>query len=490
MITSEIFWDIHRLAQVDRLSPAQIAAKLSLSEATVRHWLAQKTFTGRKPRESSSTLDPYKPHVDKALRKHDYSAMQLLQQINELGYSGSYSTLQRYVNDVRPPRQTPYMELSFEPGEAAQVDFGSCGHIPFGQHNRRLSVFVMVLCHSRMLYAEFILFERLEHFLTCHGNAFETFGGVPGRVIVDNCKCAVRHHSRHGEVKFNPRYADFACHCGFQPVACNPHSPHEKGRVENAVGYIKKNFMSGRSFTSLEAANSALRLWLDNVANVRIHGTTKKQPSELFKAVERPVLKPLPALPFDCAAVQMRRADVRCRFSFDGNSYSVPDSCAGKRLTVKALPDRVLVYDKDCLVAKHVRSYDRNRTIVHPDHADGIRNKRRQDREQNLLRDFLALGSAASAFLQGLEHRQISPRTHLRRIMALTEIYGQDAVADALADALEFCAFRSEYVEHLVTLRARPENPVGGALHVPRAGDMLDLRIDEPDMGQYDIEEK
>ena len=487
MITQETFWNIHRLSQVENLSAGQIATRLSLSETTVRRWLAEAGYRPRRTREEGSVLDPYKAQVDQLLRKHDYTSMQLMQQIAELGYDGSYSTLQRYVNEVRPPRKTAYLELSFDPGEAAQVDFGCCGHIPCGQYKRRLSVFVMVLCHSRMLYAEFIPCERLEHFLACHRNAFETFGGLPQRVIVDNCKCAVLRHSPYGVVKFNPRYADFAGHYGFEPVACNPRSPNEKGRVENAVGYIKKNLMPGRTFTSLEAANAALREWLDKVANVRLHGTTKKRPVDIFDAVERPVLQPLPVRPFDCSVVHMRRADVRCRFSFDGNSYSVPEPCAGQRLTVKASADRVLVYDRESLVARHVRSYDRNQSIVDPDHAEGIRKQRRRAREQNLMRDFLALGGVAESFLKGLEHRQISPRTHLRHIMTLVEMHGREAVVEALTDALEFNAFRAEYVAHLVTLRSRPDSPSGGTLHVPRAGDLLDLRVDEPDMDQYGI---
>ncbi len=489
MISRDTFWKIHRLHKLDKLTPGQIARRLELNEKTVRHWLGRDSFSGRSPRGEQSILDRHKPRVRMLLERHPYTATQIFQLLAADGFEGGYSTVRRYVSQTRPPKRQSFLELSFEPGEAAQIDFGHCGLVPCGSAMRRLSVCMIVLCHSRLMHAEFMPCERLEHFLACQKNAFERFGGVPRRMIVDNCKCAVLHHGRHGHVRFNPRYADFAGHYGFEPAACNVRSPHEKGRVENGIGYLKKNFLSGRVFSSLAEAGTALRDWLDNTANARVHGRTGERPRDRFENSEAPALLPLPTLPADCARVETRRADKRCRLFFDGNGYSVPERCAGMQLTVKAEPEIIRVYDREDMVARHARCYDRGKSIVDPDHQQGMRLQRRQAREQNLVRDFLAIGPAAEIFGQELESRQINPRTHLRRILALVEMHGAEPVHDALESAAEYAAFRAEYIEHLVLRKKHGAAAQSSALHVPRAGDLLDLRIESPDMGLYEITE-
>jgi transposase len=127
----------------------------------------------------------------------------------------------------------------------------------------------------------------MEHFLAGHANAFEFFGGVPERVMVDNLRSAVLRHALGQAPVLNPRYKDFADHFGFTIRPCGVGAAHEKGRVENAVGYIKKNFLAGLELNDFALVNPAARQWLDTVANVRIHGTTKRQPAELFQTVDR-----------------------------------------------------------------------------------------------------------------------------------------------------------------------------------------------------------
>jgi len=239
MITESIYWEIKHLNKIDKLSVGQIAEKLNISENSIRKWINESGYNPRKSRELKTVLDPFKSKIEGLLKQHKYTSVQVFQQMNELGYQGSYNTVQRFVKGIRPIERKAFFPLSFEVGEAAQVDFGSCGVMPFGNIERRVSVFAMVLCHSRMLYAEFIPCERLEHFLDCHMKAFKLFGGVPKRIIVDNCKCAVLSHKR-GEIKYNNRYEDFAYYYGFEPFACHPYSPFEKGRIEKEAHETKE----------------------------------------------------------------------------------------------------------------------------------------------------------------------------------------------------------------------------------------------------------
>lgn len=135
----------------------------------------------------------------------------------------------------------------------------------------------MVLCHSRLMYLEFTLAQSMEQFFSCHQHALEFFGLVPARIMIDNLKTGVLHHRSGEPVQFNPRYLDFADHYGFKPVACAPRKGNQKGRVENGVGYIKKNFLAGLQIPSFAALHPAARQWLADTANLRIHGETQSQ---------------------------------------------------------------------------------------------------------------------------------------------------------------------------------------------------------------------
>ncbi|MDI6814013.1 MAG: IS21 family transposase, partial [Desulfitobacteriaceae bacterium] len=159
------------------------------------------------------------------------------------------------------------LTLQFAPGECVQIDWGSWGTIAVGSTWRKLYFFVAVLCYSRMLYVEFTLSRGQEQFLQCHQNAFQFFGGVPESAMIDNCKTAVLDRPFGQPPVFNPRYLDFANHYGFKIRACGVRQAHEKGRVENAVGFVKHNFLRGLELPPWAGLNPAARHWLETIAN-------------------------------------------------------------------------------------------------------------------------------------------------------------------------------------------------------------------------------
>ena len=302
MIDYELFCKIKHLKEHEGLTAPQIAEELALDPRTVAKWLAHGQFCRRKAASRPSKLDPFKKDIRRMLENHAYSAAQILQRIGELGFDGGYTIVKEYVRRVRPPKTRAYLTLSFAPGDCAQVDWGSYGSVNAGNTRRRLSFFVMVLCYSRMMYVEFTVSQTMEHFLACHQNAFNFFGAVPKKLMVDNLKSAVLRRSLGRAPVFNPRYFDFANHCGFTIAPCNVGKGNEKGRVENAVGYVKKNFLAGLDIPDFATIAPAARHWLETVANVRIHGETRKRPVELFEK-ERPCLSALAENAFDVATV-------------------------------------------------------------------------------------------------------------------------------------------------------------------------------------------
>ncbi len=483
MIDYELFAKIRHLKEHEGLTAPQIAAELAIDVRTVRKWLTA-AFRPKKITPRPSKLDPFKRDIARMLETHPYTATQIFQRICEEGFDGGYSIVKRYVRKVRPPKSPAFLKLSFAPGECAQVDWGSYGAVDVGSTRRRLSFFVMVLCYSRMMYVEFTVSQTMEHFLGCHQNAFDFLGSVPKKIMVDNLKSAVLRRIVGRAPVLNPKYFDFANHYGFSIAPCNVGKGNEKGRVENGVGYVKKNFLSGLNIPDFSAIGPAARNWVDTIANVRIHGETRQKPLDLFEK-ERPFFNPLPANPFDVATVSQVRASSQFRITIDTNRYSVPAEYAGIRLTLKAYPDRLCVYCKDKLIARHVRSYDRYQDFEDPDHPKELLNQRKKARDQKIFMRFLALSPKAEQYYRKLEQRRMNPHHHVRKIVALSEIYDPDAVARAMEDAFTFEAFSSEYITNLLEQRSR-SLPEPGALHLTRREDLLQIKVDQPDLTIYE----
>lgn len=484
MIDFQLFAQIKTCYEQKGLKPAQIARELSLDPRTVAKWIQENHFRKRASVQRPSKLDPFKPSIVRMLETHPYSAAQILQRIREEGFDGRYSIVKDYVRKVRPKRQPAFLKLAFAPGECAQVDWGSFGSVSVGSSSRRLSFFVMVLCYSRMMYLEFTVSQTMEHFLACHQNAFDYFGSVPRKIMVDNLKSAVLRRITGEAPVLNPTYLDFANTYGFTIAPCNVRAGNEKGRVENGVGYAKKNFLAGLDIPHFEALNPAARIWLNEVANVRIHGETRKKPIDLLKE-EKPHLLPLPPHCFDIANVTQARASSQFRIALDSNHYSVPAQYAGARLTLKAYPDRLCIYHEDVLIARHPRSFDRHQDFEDPDHPKPLLAQRKKARDQSLFLRFIALSPKAPDYYRELDKRRMNPGHHVQKIVALSEIHGTDKVQRAMEDAFYFQAFSCEYIANLLEQRASLL-PEPAALHLTRREDLLEIDVQQPDLSIYE----
>ena len=486
MLDYEAFCQLRDHLDRQQLTVVQTARALAMDPRTVAKWAGVEQFRPRAGVVRTSKLDPFKGQIVRWLDTHPYSAQQIFQRLREAGYAGGPTIVRAYVQRIRPRPAQAFLKLDFAAGEAAQVDWGEFGTIAVGSTQRRLSFFLMVLCHSRRMYLEFTVSQQMEFFLACHENAFAAFGGVPARIMVDNLKSAVLQRLVGAAPVFNPKYFDFSRHWGFEISPCNVRSGNEKGRVENGVGYVKKNFLAGLELADFAALQPAGALWVDTVANVRIHAATQQRPIDRFED-ERAHLRPLNPAGFDLARVCAVRATKQFRVPLDANHYSVPARYAGVRLILKAYAQRVCIYDGEHLVARHARSMDRHQDIEDPEHARQLLTQRKSAREQRMLMQFLALSPRAQAYREGLEDKRVNARVHLRKIVALAELHGSEAVARALDDGLELQAFSAEYIANILAARRRI-NPPPAALQLTRRADLLDLELPEPDLSIYDRE--
>ncbi len=485
MIDYNIFHKIKYLYNDEGLSIPQIASQVNLDKRTTEKWLSKEKFEERKKSNTSTKLEPYKLKIKSMIEKHSLSGIQIYQRLKGLGYDGGKTIVNDYVSLIRPPKKNAFLTLEFAPGECAQVDWGSYKTVNVGNTKRRLHFFVMVLCYSRMMYVEFTLSQAMEFFLGCHQNAFEYFGYVPEKIMIDNLKTGVLEHPYGGAPVFNPKYLDFANHFGFKPIACNVGKGNEKGIVENGVKYVKQNLLNGLDISDFKILNPIAMKWLNETANVRIHGETRKKPVELFEK-EKSSLQQLSLNLYDIGTTQQVRVNHQFRVIFESNKYSVPFKLASSKLLMKRYPNKLTFLKDYQIVSEHVRSFEKYKNFENKDHVIGLLQQKRKAKDQKIYLKFLNLSLKSEFYYSKLESKRLNPKVHIRKIVALSEIYGEEKIARAIEDAIEFDVYSSEYIENLVEQRERAKKlKEPGALHLTRREDLLDLEIDEPNLDLY-----
>ena len=335
--------EIRRLAEIERLSGCAISRRLRCSRHTVAAALKLDRPPVRQAVRRASILDPYKAKVNALLAKSpELSAERIREEIarGPEGYTGSVISVRRYLRTVRPARGRVYQEVHYEPAQAMQIDWGECGRVQIGATTRKVSVFVAVLCYSRLMYIEFALSQRKAEFYRGLVNALNFFGGSPRAIIFDNLKAAVLNGSGRSAC-FHPEFLALCGHFCMQPIACERRNPESKGIVERGVRYVKQNALAGRAeeLTHFEDYLALAPRWLDQVANARIHETTRERPMDRF-GHERSLLRKLPAIPFNTDEVVPAVVTPHARIEFDGNRYSTPPGLARRPVTIRASRDR------------------------------------------------------------------------------------------------------------------------------------------------------
>lgn len=272
-----------------------------------------------------------------------------------------------------------------EPSEQAQVDFGKYSYKSLDGQVRSIWAFVMVMSWSRALYVEFVRKADTASFIRCHMNAFAYFGGITQTILYDNTKLVILERNEAGEPVWNPQFLDFSLRLGFSIRLCRPYRPRTKGKVESGVGYVEKNFWLGAQFVDDADLNRQARSWLDHIANVRTHGTTREKPFDRLRQ-EQSVLKTVP--PLENVAVflrEPRKVAWDSFISFAGNFYGVPWQYAGQTVDVQADHYEIQIYSGNQRIATHARSAQRGARFQLEKQYDGMPGSGDQTRRKTHL---------------------------------------------------------------------------------------------------------
>ena len=351
------------------------------------------------------------------------------------------------------PKQA-FVRFETEPGEQAQVDWSDFGSLEIGDKVIKLWCFSMVLGFSRMLYIEFMPSQNFAHLGQAHIDAFEFFGGVTDMILYDNMKTVVLSREG-GQIQWNPTFIDFASHYQFTPKLCQPGRKETKGKVERPFSYIRSSFFDGSTFTDLDDINARARTWLDTVANVRIHATTKVVPRDRLTDEN---LSKLRTTTYQLGHFETHKSTKDCFISFEGNRYSIPYLYSCRELRIKVNTDALEIYCGDKLIAQHHICYQKGQIISNPKHFLGIPKPAYPSSIRALREMFLAHFPNANPFLDGLvEARYGNARYHLRQIVDLLDDYPTEVIENAIQRATRYGAFSCKAIRNIVEGQKLPQ---------------------------------
>lgn len=457
MLTPELQAEILAMHFGQKKGSRAIARELGIGRKGVRKVIEKRKVRLTIERSTrNSIVDPYKPMIAEFLSKDPrIPTNTLLQKIRGSGYLGGYTVVRDFVKKTRemPSRsREAFLRLEFAPGECAQVDWGEFGDV-FGD-GAKVHCFLMVLCHSRLLYIEFTQSEKFEEFIRCHENAYRFFGGlVPQECWYDNLTSAVTE--RMGSlVRFNSRFMAYMGHHGIRPHACNPARGNEKGRVEGGVKLIRSSFWPAREFKDFEDLCRQANQWRDEVANRREHKTTRKVPALHFEAEEKNSLRPMNPHPYDTDEVFSRVVPPTFHIAYDTNQYSVPWTLVGMSITIRVNSNEIKVFYNERFVTRHERCYKKQQTIGKPGHSEGLlARKPGAAREGWQVQAVKSLGPCMADYLNLLKSGHRSIRNEVARILALATVYGEAELHEAASELLHRGIIGVESLD--LALRAR-----------------------------------
>lgn len=384
--------------------------------------------------------------------------VELLRRARLAGYAGGKSALYELIAAIRPrERAQPLVRFEGLPGEFSQHDFGEVD-VAFGNGTgRRVHFFASRLKYSRWAQVSLVDDERVEALVRSLVDHFAAFGGIPLLAVFDRPKTVALSWRRDGVVtEWNPTFAGVALDLGLGIEVCWPHSPQQKGAIENLVGWVKGSFFKQRRFLDEEDLLRQLAEWHEEV-NVQRPSRATGVPPAARMPEERARLRPLKIKPEELALRFPVMVGPTAMVSHEGRTYSMPPEAIGIAGTLFLYRSRVRIV-AGRFEAVHPRQLEPGARSMLPEHraqlvaaVSGRRAKRYLEREH-----LLALGRPALEYLTELTHRR--PRLWVRDVHQLHELlqsHGADTLRGAFERGLAERLFGAEYIVHTLSL-SRP----------------------------------
>ena len=380
----DMYKDI-RQSHCDGESQRSIAKRLGISRQTVKkycegsaHPETRKAYERKNETITEDVklfiLECFNEDIRENIKKQKHTAKRIFDRlVTEQNFTGGESTIRKAVKDLRAEQSVPpqcNVPLSYEPGEAIQIDWGEVTVYLDGKKTK-LNTFCARLCNSCDIFVQVFKSANEESFLEAQQLMFDFFGGISKRVIFDNAKVAVKEgFGLHA--KPQNKYLSFSAHYAFDLDFCNPAKGNEKGLVENLVGYSRRNFLVPvPRISSIEELNQTL--WnkcLEYRKNHKVQG--RDHSVNMMYQAELSFLNTIPAFRFDTSKTVIARVDDYSTARFDKNNYCVPTKYLRKEVTVKGYGNHIRILYQNSEIASYARCYKTNKTKYKLEHYIGL----------------------------------------------------------------------------------------------------------------------
>lgn len=378
IIEVEMYEKIRQLYIHEHKSQRAIAKQLGISRTTVKKYCDGSHVpwerTGTSGRQAyvvtEDVLDFIKSCLEEDemenVKKQKHTARRIYDRlVDEQDFKGGESTIRQVVAELRQKTAKAFIPLSYEPGEAVQIDWGEATIYLQGK-KMKVNLFCMRQCYSADIFVKAYFRQNEESFLEGNVSGLEHFDGVPIKVIFDNAKVAVKEgFGTHA--KAQDRYRILSAHYAFKAEFCNVASGHEKGLVEGLVGWSRRNILVPiPRVKSIDELNDIL---VKRCLKYRTHQISRRELSVGQMAdVEKSSFIPLPKYRFDTSKSITYKVDTFSTVKFDYNYYSVPIAFVDKDVSIKGYGNEVIIIHKQVEIAKYPRCYDRGKTIYKLEH--------------------------------------------------------------------------------------------------------------------------
>ena len=464
--------------------------ELGFSIGSVRRVLRGKDRlpTVRHPAERPSKLDPFKPIVKRLVLEDQLTAVLVLEELQELGFDGGYSTVKRYVRLIRPsskPKVTTRLE--HPPGAEGQADWSPYS-VLLGGERTVVQGFSYVLPFSRWMFLRFTLDTQLETLVAMHDEAFALLGAVPHCNSYDNMTTVGRHVGP-GKVWINPRFEVYAEQYDFDIHLIDPGCPNQHASVERPFHFVENNCLRRRRFRfdDLADLNRHATWWCDHKANVRNHGTTRERPIDRLVR-ERTYMKPLPWNRPEPYRDLSRLVGTDFCIAVDTNRYSVPPGWVGWPATVRAYADRLEFFVDGDVVSVHSICRERDQRLVLPEHEAAF--KKCTPSRRLLEQAFVRLGSEAETYYEGLKaHRGRGAGYHLKRILSLADRHGTSVVTGAMAHAARYGNYSADAVARVIAGRELRRHDATPQQELPMPPERVRRWLEGIDVEERDLDD-
>jgi transposase len=499
MKTVEDYEQIRRAFFIEGQSIREIHRRLGVARKTIRKAIAEPTpkpYHLEQPRPAP-VLGPYRERISELLeeseklpRKQRYTARTICRIIRDEGYQGSEGGVHNYISRQRKERhrrKEAYLPLEFDAGQDAQVDWGEAA-VKLAGKTEIVQFFSLRLNHSKARFVMAFPFQKQEALFEGHIQAFHFFGGVPRRITYDNLKTAVYKILEGKKRQEQQTFKEFRSYYLFESRFCTPTKAHEKGGVENDIGYAQRNFFSPiPDVASYQELNEYLLQACLQDAQRRTRGQ-KKMVEELWEE-EKDILLPLPSRDYAACITRVVKPNGYLQVAYETNRYSVPYEYRDRQLVLRAFPFRIELLYLDEIAAVHQRSFEKEQDILDPlhylpllaqrpgafEHAKPLRQWRLKwpesyDRLLQKLLEARPEGQGVKEFLQ---------------VLKLHQEYPNEEVERAVKTALELGAAHLDGVR--LCLRQLSESePQTWSLDLSFNPELEKIGAQPLDLGQYD----